>query len=132
MPQNDIEGDLEGVLAEDRGAKAAGAGFRRAPITFGRELHKKLGVAVGLIDSSWGGTCIQTWTPPEGFAAVPALKQEYELVQLGDPRTPAHQQRLEQVLQETEQWLAAARKALDRTQPGPSDADLPGGVAAAA
>jgi sialate O-acetylesterase len=67
---------------------------------------------VGLIDSSWGGTCIETWTPPEGFAAVPALKQQYELVQLGDPRTPAHQQRLEQVLQETERWLAEARKAL--------------------
>jgi sialate O-acetylesterase len=66
-----------------------------------------------LIDSSWGGTCIQTWTPPEGFAAVPVLKADYERVQLGDPRTALHQQRLKQVLDETQTWLAAARKALD-------------------
>ena len=72
----------------------------------------KLGVTVGLIDSSWGGTRIESWTPPEGFAAVPALKRDYELVQLSDPRTVLHEQRLEQVLQETERWLAAARQAL--------------------
>jgi sialate O-acetylesterase len=43
---------------------------------------------------------------------VPALKKEYELVELGDPRTAPHQKRLEQVLNETDQWLAAARQAL--------------------
>ena len=75
-------------------------------------MQKKLGVTVGLIDASWGGTRIESWTPPEGFAAVPALKQEYELVQLGDPRSALHQQRLGQTLNETEHWLAAARQAL--------------------
>ena len=91
-------------------------GFSAAAYYFGRELHKQLGVTVGLIDSSWGGTVIQTWTPPEGFAAVPALKAEYERVQLGDPRTALHQQRLEETLKETQQWMDAARKALtDKT-----------------
>ena len=111
MPEDDIGGEWK-VCSPKTVADTGWGGFSACAYYFGRELHKKLGVAVGLIDSSWGGTCIQTWTPPEGFAAVPALKQEYELVQLGDPRTPAHQQRLEQVLQETEKWLAAARKAL--------------------
>ena len=111
MPQDDIEGTWKVCSPKTVGDTGWG-GFSACAYYFGRELHKKLGVAVGLIDSSWGGTCIQTWTPPEGFAAVPALKQEYVLVQLGDPRTPAHQQRLEQVLQETDKWLAAARKAL--------------------
>ena len=91
-------------------------GFSAAAYYFGRELHKQLGVVVGLIDSSWGGTCIQTWTPPDGFAAVPALKSEYERVQLGDPRSALHQQRLEQTLKETQQWMDAARKAMtDKT-----------------
>ena len=111
MPEDDIGGEWK-VCTPKTVAEGGWGGFSACAYYFGRELHKKLGVAVGLIDSSWGGTCIETWTPPEGFAAVPALKQEYELVQLGDPRTPAHQQRLEQVLQETERWLAAARKAL--------------------
>ena len=42
---------------------------------FGRYLHQKLGVPIGLIGSNWGGTRIEPWTPPEGFKAVPALKQ---------------------------------------------------------
>jgi sialate O-acetylesterase len=32
------------------------------------------GVPVGLIGSNWGGTRIEPWTTPEGFQAVPALK----------------------------------------------------------
>jgi sialate O-acetylesterase len=110
-PQKDIEGTWK-VCSPKTVAEGGWGGFSACAYYFGRELHKKLGVAVGLIDSSWGGTRIEPWTPPEGFAAVPALKREYELVQLGDPRTVAHQQRLEQFLQETERWQAAARQAL--------------------
>ena len=87
-------------------------GFSAAAYYFGRELHKKLGVPVGLIDATWGGTRIESWTPPEGFADIPALKADHERVQKGDPRSPLHQQRLEETLASTEQWLAAARKAL--------------------
>jgi sialate O-acetylesterase len=110
QPQNDIE-DSWKVCSPKTIAEGGWGGFSAAGYFFGRELHKKLGVTVGLIDSTWGGTRIESWTPPEGFAAVPALKKDYELVQLGDPRTPLHQQRLEQTLQETEKWIAAARTA---------------------
>ena len=37
-------------------------GFSAAAYFFGRELHKQLNVPVGLINSSWGGTPVQTWT----------------------------------------------------------------------
>ena len=112
-PQNDIEGTWK-VCSPQTVAEGGWGGFSACAYYFGRELHQKLGVAVGLIDSSWGGTRIEPWTPPEGFAAVPALKKEYDLVELGDPRTEPHQQRLEQVLQQTEQWLAAARQAMTK------------------
>ena len=40
---------------------------------YGRALHKELKVPIGLINSSWGGTRIEPWTPPAGFELVPAL-----------------------------------------------------------
>jgi len=39
---------------------------------FGRDLNKALGVPVGLINSSWGGTFAETWVSPEGFKALPS------------------------------------------------------------
>ncbi len=40
---------------------------------FGREIHNRLKVPVGLVESSWGGTRIEPWTSPEGFKLVPSL-----------------------------------------------------------
>ncbi|MBR1587993.1 MAG: hypothetical protein IJ658_06685 [Kiritimatiellae bacterium] len=39
------------------------------------ELHDALGVPVGIIDSSWGGTRIEPWTPPSGFAEPPKIPE---------------------------------------------------------
>ncbi len=50
------------------------AGFSAAAYFFGRELHKQLNVPVGLINSSWGGTPVQTWTSIKSHQAVPELK----------------------------------------------------------
>ncbi len=47
--------------------------FSAAAYFFGREIHTNLNVPVGLIESSWGGTRIEPWTPPVGFAAIPSL-----------------------------------------------------------
>ena len=47
--------------------------FSAAGYFFGRKLHRELNVPVGLIDSSWGGTRIELWTPPEGFDDEPSL-----------------------------------------------------------
>lgn len=43
---------------------------------FGREIHQKLDVPVGLITTAWGGTRIQPWIPPQGYTAVPELEAE--------------------------------------------------------
>lgn len=42
--------------------------FSAAGYYFGRELQRELGVPVGLIHSSFGGTRIEAWMPPEAFA----------------------------------------------------------------
>ena len=41
----------------------------------GREIHKKLGVPVGLINSSVGGTPIESWVSEEAQSASPDLKK---------------------------------------------------------
>jgi sialate O-acetylesterase len=50
-----------------------GTHFSAAAYFFGREIHTNLNVPVGLIESSWGGTRIEPWTPPVGFESVPSL-----------------------------------------------------------
>jgi sialate O-acetylesterase len=48
--------------------------FTAAGYFFARELHQKLGVAVGIIDSSWGGTVAEAWTSRQGLQGHPGLK----------------------------------------------------------
>jgi sialate O-acetylesterase len=52
-----------------------GTKFSAAAYFFGREIHTNLNVPVGLIESSWGGTRIEPWTPPAGFEMVPSQKK---------------------------------------------------------
>ena len=47
--------------------------FSAAEYFFGREIFTNLNVPVGLIESSWGGTRIEPWTPPVGFKKVRSL-----------------------------------------------------------
>ena len=112
-PQNDIDGVWK-VCSPQSIAEGGWGGFSAAAYYFGRELHKKLGVAVGLVDSSWGGTRIEPWHAAGRVCGRACVATGVQLVQLGDPRTPLHQQRLDQALKETERWLAGARQALDQ------------------
>ncbi len=47
--------------------------FSAAGYFFGREVHTNLDVPIGLVESSWGGTRIEPWTPPVGFESIPSL-----------------------------------------------------------
>ncbi len=124
LPQSDMEGTWK-VCTPENVAAGGWNGFSAVGYFFGRELNEKLGVAVGLIEPDWGGTRIESWTPPEGFAAVPALKDEYERVQVGDPRTELHRQHLQQTLDQFDQWLAGARQAMNAQGPVPPPPDYP-------
>ncbi len=46
-------------------------GFSAVGYFFGREIHRKTGIPLGLIDTAWGGTCAETWTSPEALKADP-------------------------------------------------------------
>ena len=61
--------DTEGSWAECTPAVAEH--FSATAYFFGRELEKKLGVTVGLIHTSWGGTPAEAWTPHDVLAGSP-------------------------------------------------------------
>lgn len=87
-----------------------GSGYSAVAYFFGRELYRELNVPIGLIESAWGGTRIEPWTPPEGFAAVPAFRETVDkIVEAG----PAYLKAAQKALPEYEAWLPAARHALD-------------------
>lgn len=119
VPQTDIEGTWK-VCTPQSVAEGGWQGFSAVAYHFGRELHEQLKVPVGLIEADWGGTRIESWTPPEGFAAVPALKNDYERLLLGDPTTPQHRERLGKTLDEYAKWLEAARRAMASNELVPS------------
>jgi len=68
-PLKDITGQWQVCSPETVG------GFSGVGYFFGLNLHKELKIPVGLVNSSWGGTRIEPWTPTEGFDAVAALKK---------------------------------------------------------
>lgn len=45
---------------------------------FARELRKKLGVPVGLLNCNWGGTLVEPWIPMSKFQSTESLKTYYE------------------------------------------------------
>ena len=124
LPQEDMEGVWK-ACSPKTVSEGGWSGFSAAAYFFGRELHKKLGVPVGLIEPDWGGTRIESWTAPEGFAGVPALKGEYEKLLLGDPRNSQHQEQLGKFLDQTADWLASARTALSNQTVAPTMAPFP-------
>jgi sialate O-acetylesterase len=52
---------------------------------FARDLHQRLGVPVGLIKSTWGGTPIEAWLSPWALAGDPAFGVAEERWSKGSP-----------------------------------------------
>jgi sialate O-acetylesterase len=67
-PLDEVQGKWQESSTETVGDFSAVAFF------FARDLQAKLGVPVGIISTSWGGTPAQAWTSPEGFEGQPKLK----------------------------------------------------------
>jgi len=69
----EIARDFNGAWVACGPASLEETKFSAAAYFFGRKIHLETKVPVGLIDASVGGSMIEPWTTPEGFASVPAL-----------------------------------------------------------
>lgn len=78
-PKTDLNGSWEVCSPETVGNFSAVAYF------FARKLNQELDIPIGIINSSWGGTDIETWTSPQAFAELPEIFNErYKNIQITD------------------------------------------------
>ncbi|MCO5238460.1 MAG: sialate O-acetylesterase [Chitinophagaceae bacterium] len=61
-PEDDLLGESWEVTTPENVGKFTAIGFY-----FARNLYEKLGVPIGLINSSWGGTMVETWMSKEAL-----------------------------------------------------------------
>jgi sialate O-acetylesterase len=68
-PQDDVLGQWQVCSPETIGD------FSAVGYYFGREIHQSIDVPVGLINASWGGTIIETWTRHEEISRLPGMTE---------------------------------------------------------
>jgi len=102
-PQEDVEAEWRACAPDTVG------GFSAVGYYFGRALHERLEVPIGLIQSAWGGTRIEPWTPVSGFQAVPGLSDILEEIAQGEGE---YREILRRALPEWEAWMRSAKAAL--------------------
>ena len=118
-PQSDVKGRWEACSPETVGTFSAAAYF------FGRELHRDLGIPVGLIHSSWGGTAAEAWTPRETLAASPELQPilaRWDAAVADYPRLKAEFDANEDRL--VADWKVAVAEAKKAGRPAPAEPRL--------
>lgn len=122
-PQDDVSAAWQVCSPE------TAAGFTACGYYMARQLHQELNVPIGLINSSWGGTRVEPWTPPVGFAQVPALKDIHTSVMNRTPGTERYQSRMIDHIADTKEWLQAASAALVAREPAPPQPAFPAELA---
>jgi sialate O-acetylesterase len=101
-PEHEIQGQWQ-----ECGPGTVG-GFSAVAYFFGRDLQKALGVPIGLIHSSWGGTVAEAWTNKSALKAVPTLKY---LADQADRDFASYNKAMDHYLDGLEKYLPVARKA---------------------
>jgi sialate O-acetylesterase len=106
VPKNDFSGKWEVCSPDNAGSFSAVAYY------FARTLYQKTGIPIGIINSSWGGTDIETWISPDVFNSLnDSFKTKYKIdgkledfFALNEKSRPAYEASLENDLGLKETW----------------------------
>lgn len=101
---------------------AAVRGFSAAGYYFAVELRTALRMPIGVINSSYGGTQAEAWTPVEYLLASPDLRPCVDRTKIWDEERPHVKAEYEQRLQ---QWREAMKKAKAEGSRLPSEPRVP-------
>ncbi len=108
-PQSDFKGKWEACTPETV------KGFSAVGYFFGRQIHQTIGVPVGLIDDSWGGSAAEAWVRRDRLAADPKFKgmiADWDKLEKDTPRLQAEYDQKAEARRE-----AAAKARAEGRQP---------------
>ena len=88
-PATDVRGSWQVCTPQNAASFSATAYF------FGRTLHQDLGVPVGLVHSSWGGTPVEAWISAGAISTQPAFKDIVQQIAASTAEYAARQRWLE-------------------------------------
>jgi len=100
-------------------------GFSATGYYFGRKLYKDLKIPIGLIQSAWGGTCIETWIPKEKQLDDPVVKKIIDTFdsRIANHNEKASKERYEKALKEfpekLKEWKEEGSKGRKPRKPRP-------------
>ncbi|MGH9883080.1 MAG: sialate O-acetylesterase, partial [Pyrinomonadaceae bacterium] len=97
-------------------------GFSAAGYYFGVELKRALNVPIGLINSSFGGTQAEAWTPVEYLLASNDLRPTVERTRIWEAERPRVQAEYDVTLAK---WREAVQKAKAEGTPTPRQPTVP-------
>ena len=97
--------------------------FSAAGYYFGVELEKELNVPIGLLNSSYGGSQAEAWTPVEYLLASPDLKPTVDRTKIWDEERPRVKADYDEAIKKWRVEADKARAAGARPQPSPAVPD---------
>ncbi len=112
-PQKDVKGTWKACSPETV------VNFSAVAYYFGRDLHQKLDVPVGLIQTAWGGTRAEAWTSRPALEALPDYKEVFEQQAKEDASFPERLKRYETAVQEHKKAVEKARAEGKQPPPAP-------------
>lgn len=113
FPQREIDGGWKTATPENAGDFSAVAWF------FGRRIHEETGVPVGLIATSFGGSCAEAWIREEALAASPSLApllRDYHRKRI---HFRDHPETLTRYAASLRKWESAGKKGRPPAHPDP-------------
>lgn len=95
---------------------------------FGKKLQAETGVPIGLINSSWGGTRIEPWTPSIGFKGIDSLGYIVRELEVKDPKSTAYKTAAAKAIADYKKWLSESEKNLADSNPIDPPPAFPGSI----